>query len=67
MFGAAGAPKNFDPIFNDDGESFRPARQMYDTLITYKPGSAELEPAAGREVVVQHRTARCGRSTCARA
>ncbi|BBF99211.1 MULTISPECIES: ABC transporter substrate-binding protein [Pseudonocardia] len=44
VFGAAGAPKNFDPIFNDDGESFRPARQMFDTLITYKQGSTELEP-----------------------
>ncbi|MFD2417644.1 ABC transporter substrate-binding protein [Amycolatopsis pigmentata] len=45
VFGAAGAPKNFDPIFNDDGESFRPIRQMYETLIQYKPGTAELEPA----------------------
>jgi peptide/nickel transport system substrate-binding protein len=44
VFGAAGAPKNFDPIFNDDGESFRPARQMFDTLIEYKRGSADLEP-----------------------
>jgi peptide/nickel transport system substrate-binding protein len=44
VFGAAGAPKNFDPIFNDDGESFRPIRQMYDTLITYKPGTTELSP-----------------------
>lgn len=44
VFGAAGAPKNFDPIFNDDGESFRPIRQMYDTLITYKPGTTELAP-----------------------
>ncbi len=44
VFGAAGAPKNFDPIFNDDGESFRPARQMFDTLITYKAGTTELEP-----------------------
>jgi peptide/nickel transport system substrate-binding protein len=45
VFGAAGAPKNFDPIFNDDGESFRPIRQMYDTLIAYKAGTADLEPA----------------------
>lgn len=45
VFGAAGAPKNFDPIFNDDGESFRPARQMFDTLVTYKPGTTELEGA----------------------
>jgi peptide/nickel transport system substrate-binding protein len=42
VFGAAGAPKNFDPIFNDDGESFRPARQMFDTLVTYKPGTTDL-------------------------
>ncbi|MER2208923.1 MAG: ABC transporter substrate-binding protein, partial [Rhodococcus sp. (in: high G+C Gram-positive bacteria)] len=44
VFGSAGAPKNFDPVFNDDGESFRPMRQMYETLVAYKPGSAELEP-----------------------
>ena len=43
-FGAAGAPKNFDPIFNDDGETFRPIRQMYETLIEHKPGTAELAP-----------------------
>jgi peptide/nickel transport system substrate-binding protein len=41
----AGEPKNFDPIFNDDGESFRPARQIFDTLIQNKPGTADLEPA----------------------
>jgi len=32
VFGAAGAPDNFDPVFATDGETFRPARQMYDTL-----------------------------------
>ncbi|GAB2607848.1 ABC transporter substrate-binding protein [Paractinoplanes abujensis] len=42
IFAGAGDPKNFDPIFNDDGESFRPIRQMYDTLVTHKPGTAEL-------------------------
>ncbi|MFI5496752.1 ABC transporter substrate-binding protein [Actinoplanes sp. NPDC051859] len=42
IFAGAGDPKNFDPIFNDDGESFRPIRQMYDTLITHKAGTAEL-------------------------
>src|SRR5439155_1526214 len=42
VFAAAGAPKNFDPLFNDDGESFRPARQMYDTLVLNKPGTADL-------------------------
>ncbi|GAA2895973.1 ABC transporter substrate-binding protein [Actinoplanes cyaneus] len=42
VFAGAGDPKNFDPIFNDDGESFRPIRQMYDTLVAHKPGTAEL-------------------------
>ncbi|MEV4198022.1 ABC transporter substrate-binding protein [Micromonospora globbae] len=42
IFAGAGDPKNFDPIFNDDGESFRPIRQMFDTLVTHKPGTAEL-------------------------
>ncbi|WP_423202133.1 ABC transporter substrate-binding protein [Herbihabitans rhizosphaerae] len=45
IFGAAGNPKNFDPIFNDDGESFRPIRQMYDTLVQNKPGTAEVAGA----------------------
>jgi peptide/nickel transport system substrate-binding protein len=45
VFAAAGAPKNFDPIWNDEGETFRVVRQMYDTLITHAPGTAELAPA----------------------
>jgi peptide/nickel transport system substrate-binding protein len=44
VFGAPGAPDNFDPLFAQDGETFRPARQMYDTLITYQQGSADLAP-----------------------
>jgi peptide/nickel transport system substrate-binding protein len=40
----AGAPKNFDPIFNDDGESWRPSRQIFDTLVQNKPGSTDLAP-----------------------
>jgi peptide/nickel transport system substrate-binding protein len=44
VLGAPGAPDMFDPIFATDGENFRPARQIYDTLITYKQGSAELVP-----------------------
>ncbi|MET8232928.1 ABC transporter substrate-binding protein [Micromonospora sp. NPDC005298] len=43
IFAGAGDPKNFDPIFNDDGESFRPVRQMFDTLVSHKPGTAELQ------------------------
>ena len=41
----AGDPKNFDPIFNDDGESFRPVRQMFDTLLQIKPGTADIQGA----------------------
>ena len=45
IFGTAGNPKMFDPIFNDEGETFRITRQIYDTLIQNKPGTAELEPS----------------------
>src|SRR5215216_5587951 len=49
VFGAPGAPDNFDPVFAQDGETFRPARQMFDTLITYKQGTADLEPGLALE------------------
>ncbi|OLT11023.1 peptide ABC transporter substrate-binding protein [Pseudonocardia sp. CNS-139] len=49
VFGAPGAPDNFDPLFAQDGETFRPARQMYDTLITYEQGSADLAPGLATE------------------
>lgn len=42
IFGAAGNPKMFDPIFNDEGETFRITRQIYDTLLQNKPGTAEV-------------------------
>jgi peptide/nickel transport system substrate-binding protein len=44
VFGTAGAPSNFDPVFAADGESFRVDRQIYETLIGTKPGTAEMEP-----------------------
>jgi peptide/nickel transport system substrate-binding protein len=49
VFGAAGAPDNFDPTFAQDGETFRPARQMFDTLVTYKPGTADLQASLATE------------------
>jgi peptide/nickel transport system substrate-binding protein len=45
VFGAAGAPRSFDPLFAQDGETFRVSRQIYDTLITYRQGTSELAPA----------------------
>lgn len=44
-FGAAGAPAVFDPFYASDGETFRVARQLYDTLVMFKPGTADLAPA----------------------
>ncbi len=45
IFGAAGNPKMFDPTFTDEGETYRITRQMLDTLIQNKPGTADLEPS----------------------
>ena len=55
VFGAPGAPDNFDPAFAQDGETFRPARQMFDTLITYKLGTSELAAGAGHRVDAERR------------
>ncbi|TWF77088.1 peptide/nickel transport system substrate-binding protein [Pseudonocardia hierapolitana] len=49
VFGAAGAPRSFDPLFAQDGETFRVSRQIYDTLITYKQGTSELTPGLATE------------------
>jgi peptide/nickel transport system substrate-binding protein len=43
-FGAAGAPRTFDPFYDNDGESFRVTRELYNSLTTYKPGTAEVAP-----------------------
>jgi peptide/nickel transport system substrate-binding protein len=43
-FGAAGAPEVFDPFYATDGETFRITRQIFDNLVTFKPGTAQLEP-----------------------
>ncbi len=49
VFGATGAPRSFDPLFAQDGETFRVSRQIYDTLITYKQGTSELTPGLATE------------------
>ncbi|MBB4687661.1 ABC transporter substrate-binding protein [Amycolatopsis jiangsuensis] len=45
VFGNTGNPKMFDPTFTDEGETYRITRQMLDTLIQNKPGTAELQPS----------------------
>lgn len=45
IFGASGNPKMFDPLFADEGETYRVIWQMMDTLIQNKPGTADLMPS----------------------
>ncbi|GGS17449.1 ABC transporter substrate-binding protein [Actinokineospora fastidiosa] len=49
VFGAAGAPSNFDPFFASDGETFRVTRQIYEGLVGITPGTADLEPELATE------------------
>lgn len=49
-FGAAGAPKLFDPFYATDGETFRITRQIFDNLLTAKPGTAEIVPGLAAEM-----------------
>ncbi|MBO0842014.1 MAG: hypothetical protein J2O46_02425 [Nocardioides sp.] len=43
-FGVAGAPTSFDPFYGSDGDTFRITRQIFDTLISVKPGSTAPAP-----------------------
>ena len=43
-FGAAGAPKLFDPFYATDGETFRVTRQIHSGLLGVKEGTAEIQP-----------------------
>src|SRR5690606_34592225 len=45
IFGAAGAPSMFDPLYATDGETFRITRQMSEGLVTFTPGTADAAPA----------------------
>ncbi len=39
-----------DPAMASDGETFRPARQMFEGLVSTKPGTTDTEPLAGHQV-----------------
>jgi peptide/nickel transport system substrate-binding protein len=43
-FGAAGAPKLFDPFYATDGETFRVTRQIHEGLLGVKDGTADVQP-----------------------
>lgn len=54
IFGSAADPATLDAVLIQDGESFRIAQQIYDTLVRLKPGSAdELEPGLAASWDVQ--------------
>lgn len=43
-FAAAGAPSTFDPMYATDGETFRITRQIFEGLVSFKPGTPDLAP-----------------------
>lgn len=47
-FGAAGAPSTFDPFWASDGETFRVSRQLFEGLVGFKPGTADVAPALAK-------------------
>lgn len=49
IFGAAGAPDAFDALYAQDGETFRVTRQMTEGLVTFKQGTADVEPALAED------------------
>jgi peptide/nickel transport system substrate-binding protein len=45
IFGSAGAPSMFDPLYATDGQTFIVTRQLDEGLVGFKPGTAEVAPA----------------------
>jgi peptide/nickel transport system substrate-binding protein len=41
-FGLEGQPKLFDPFYATDGATFTVTHQLFDNLVTFKPGTTEL-------------------------
>lgn len=44
VFGASADPVSLDGAYTSDGESARVQRQIFETLVTTKPGGTEVEP-----------------------
>ncbi|MDP8911261.1 MAG: ABC transporter substrate-binding protein [Actinomycetota bacterium] len=55
VFGSARDPLILDPILVSDGESLRPIRQMYEGLLTVKPGTARVVPSLALRWKVRNR------------
>src|SRR3954468_21509904 len=43
-FGTAADPISMDPSYVSDGESLRVSRLIYDTLVSLKPGTTNIQP-----------------------
>src|SRR5215213_206314 len=50
VFGRGADSIGLDPINVTDGESLRATRQIFDSLLRFKPGSFELAPALATEI-----------------
>jgi peptide/nickel transport system substrate-binding protein len=48
IYAGAADPTYLDPALVSDGESFRIARQIYESLVQLKPGTTTLEPALAK-------------------
>jgi peptide/nickel transport system substrate-binding protein len=45
VFGGAADPDSLDPFFASDGETFRISRQIFEGLVSAKPGTTDLAPS----------------------
>lgn len=43
-FATAAPPSSFDPFYATDGDTFRITRQIFETLVSVRPGSAQAAP-----------------------
>ena len=49
VFGRSGDAVGLDPAREDDGESFYIADNVYETLVEFKPGTTEVQPALAED------------------
>lgn len=58
VYGASADPALMDPSLTSDGESLRPTGQIFDSLVTFKPGTSQIIPslATGWKVSKNHVT-----------
>ena len=58
VFAGAADPVSLDPALASDGESIRPASQIYETLVNLKPGGTERDSRTRRRAGRSRRTRR---------